>query len=160
MKSRKNIFPHGSWGLYSKNHGKVFKDINDKTLGLKTVVYNLVSKDQTIGGIIFAICLIIGVLYTVGLFYLGGNPFEWKLSFTLIAIPVFIAFIAVMAIGAWIGWTMATTPPPKPIEGITSELEEEKKEEAAEVKEAEKTEAATEPKEEEKKPEKKTKKEK
>jgi len=24
-------------------------------------------------------------------------------------------------IGAWIGWTMATTPPPKPIEEITTE---------------------------------------
>jgi predicted DNA-binding transcriptional regulator len=30
-----------------------------------------------------------------------------------------------MGIGAWIGWTMATTPPPKPIEEITSEIEKE-----------------------------------
>lgn len=89
----------------------------------------MVSKDQTIGGVIFAACVIIGVLYTIGLFYLGGNPFNWNLSFALIAIPVFIAFIAIMGIGAWIGWTMATTPPPKPIEEITSEIEEEKKEE-------------------------------
>jgi len=29
-----------------------------------------------------------------------------------------------MFIGAWIGWTMATTPPPKPIEEITAEVEE------------------------------------
>jgi len=29
---------------------------------------------------------------------------------------VFIGFIAILAIGAWIGWIMATTPPPKPIE--------------------------------------------
>jgi hypothetical protein len=36
---------------------------------------------------------------------------------------VFVAFIAILAIGAWIGWTMATTPPPKPIEDITSEME-------------------------------------
>ena len=95
----------------------------------------MVSKDQAIGGVIFAVCVIIGVLYTLGLFYFG-NPFGWELSFTLVAIPVFIAFIAVMAIGAWIGWTMATTPPPKPIEEITSELEE-KKEEAPETKEVE-----------------------
>jgi len=33
-----------------------------------------------------------------------------------------------MAIGAWIGWTMATTPPPKPIEEITTEMEEKKDE--------------------------------
>ncbi|HII85418.1 TPA: hypothetical protein HA273_02335 [Candidatus Bathyarchaeota archaeon] len=32
------------------------------------------------------------------------------------------------AIGAWIGWTMATTPPPKPIEEITTEMEEKKDE--------------------------------
>ena len=33
-----------------------------------------------------------------------------------------------MFIGAWIGWTMATTPPPKPIEEITTEMEEKKEE--------------------------------
>jgi hypothetical protein len=95
----------------------------------------MVSKDQSIGGIIFAVCVIIGILYAVGLFYVGGNPFDWSLSFALIAIPVFIAFIAIMGIGAWIGWTMATTPPPKPIEEITSEVEEKKEEEKAEEKE-------------------------
>jgi predicted DNA-binding transcriptional regulator len=34
---------------------------------------------------------------------------------------VLIAFVAVLAIGAWIGWTMGTTPPPRPIEEIESE---------------------------------------
>jgi cytoskeletal protein RodZ len=84
----------------------------------------MVSKDQTIGGVIFAVCLIVGILYTFGLFYVGG-PFTegWSIEFWLIAIPVFLALIAIMAIGAWIGWTMATTPPPKPIEEITSEME-------------------------------------
>ncbi|MEM2994995.1 MAG: transcriptional regulator [Candidatus Bathyarchaeia archaeon] len=122
----------------------------------------MVSKDQTIGGAIFAVCVIIGVSYTVGLFYLGGDPFKWELSFTLIAIPVFIAFIAIMGIGAWIGWTMATTPPPKPIEEITGEVEE-KKEEKAEVEEKpqapteEATTEITETEEEKKKPERKKK---
>jgi hypothetical protein len=113
----------------------------------------MVSKDQTIGGIIFAVCVIVGVLYTVGLFYIGGNPFDWTISFALIAIPVFIAFVAIMGIGAWIGWTMATTPPPKPIEEITSEIEEKKEEEKVEEKAPEE---ATETKE-EKKPERKRK---
>jgi hypothetical protein len=49
---------------------------------------------------------------------------------------VFIAFVAIMGIGAWIGWTMATTPPPKPIEEITSEMEEKKPEEAPKPAEA------------------------
>jgi predicted DNA-binding transcriptional regulator len=33
-----------------------------------------------------------------------------------------------LAIGAWIGYTMATTAPPKPIEEITTETEEKKAE--------------------------------
>jgi len=35
-----------------------------------------------------------------------------------------MGFIVILAIGVWIGWTMTTTPPPKPIEEI--ELEEQK----------------------------------
>ncbi|MEM3577772.1 MAG: hypothetical protein QXX51_04875 [Candidatus Bathyarchaeia archaeon] len=101
----------------------------------------MVSKDQAIGGIILIVCVILGILYTLGLFYFGGNPLEWSLSFWLVAIPVFLAFIAIMAIGAWIGLTMATTPPPKPIEEITKEME--KAEEKAEEKPEEKPAAET-----------------
>jgi len=96
----------------------------------------MVSKDQALGGVICAVCVVVGVLYTIGLFGFGipdlglplGNSTRngWTIEFWLIAIPVFIAFIAIMGIGAWIGWTMATTPPPKPIEEITSEIEEKK----------------------------------
>ncbi len=89
----------------------------------------MVSKDQAIGGLICTVCVVIGVLYTLGLFYWGYwlDSGVWHISFTLVALPVFIAFIAILAIGAWIGWTMATTPPPKPIEEITSEMETEQK---------------------------------
>jgi|SRR3972149_5598499 formate hydrogenlyase subunit 3/multisubunit Na+/H+ antiporter MnhD subunit len=94
----------------------------------------MVSKDQAIGGLIFIVCVVIAILYLVTLFYPAWlNGFDEKFTekydvrFWVIATPVFIAFVAVMAIGAWIGWTMATTPPPKPIEEITSEIE--KKEE-------------------------------
>jgi cytoskeletal protein RodZ len=113
----------------------------------------MVSKDQAIGGLICLVCVVVGVLYTLGLFYWGywtaGR--SWALSFTLVAIPVFIAFIAILGIGSWIGWTMATTPPPKPIEEITSEMEKEEKP-TVEEKPAEET-----PKEEAKKPERKKK---
>jgi predicted DNA-binding transcriptional regulator len=37
---------------------------------------------------------------------------------------VLLAFLAVTVIGAWIGWTMTTTPPPKPIEDAVSETKE------------------------------------
>jgi predicted DNA-binding transcriptional regulator len=95
------------------------------------------SKDQAIGGAIFIVCLLVAIGYIITLFlpsvfvdvfgYLGvKNITEEAVKFWIIAIPVFIAFVAIMFIGAWIGWTMATTPPPKPIEEITTEIEEKK----------------------------------
>ena len=117
----------------------------------------MVSKDQAIGGVICLVCVLVAVFYLVTLFYpswlgvLGVNTTDTgPIQFWVIAVPVFIAFVAVMAIGAWIGWTMATTPPPKPIEEITTEIEEKKEEPKPE-------EAATETSAEEKKPEKKRK---
>jgi len=104
----------------------------------------MVSKDQAIGGLICVACVVVAILYTAGLFYFGG-PFgspAWTIQFWLVALPVFIAFIAIMLIGAWIGWTMATTPPPKPIEEITTEVEEKKEE--VKVEEPKPEEAATE----------------
>ncbi len=94
----------------------------------------MVSKDQAIGGAILAVCVIVALLYIVTLFYpswlsiIGLNFSASAVQFWAIAIPVFIAFIAILFIGAWIGWTMATTPPPKPIEEITTEIEDKKEE--------------------------------
>jgi uncharacterized BrkB/YihY/UPF0761 family membrane protein len=93
------------------------------------------SKDQAIGGAIFVVCLLVAIGYIITLFipsvfievfkFLGLTGItEEAVHFWIIAIPVFIAFVAIMFIGAWIGWTMATTPPPKPIEEITTEVEE------------------------------------
>ena len=94
------------------------------------------SKDQVIGGAIFIVCLLVAIGYIATLFvptlfvdcadYIGITTNVEDVKFWIVAIPVFIAFIAVLFIGAWIGWTMATTPPPKPIEEITSEMEETK----------------------------------
>jgi len=95
-----------------------------------TEVKKPLSKDQAIGGVILIVCAAIGLLYFVTLFFpqwlsVFGVQATWisDAQFWVIAIPVFVAFIAVMAIGTWIGWTMATTSPPKPIEEITSEIE-------------------------------------
>ena len=95
----------------------------------------MVSKDQAIGGAIFIVCLLVAVFYLVTLFYpqwLSSIAAPSDVQFWVIAVPVFIAFVAIMFIGAWIGWTMATTPPPKPIEEITTEIEEKKEEPKAE----------------------------
>jgi len=69
------------------------------------------SKDQGIGALIFVICITIAIAYPAALFW----PTLEALRLWLIAIPVLIAFVGVLGIGAWIGWTMASTPPPKPI---------------------------------------------
>ena len=90
----------------------------------------MVSKDQGIGGAILAVCIIVAVGYvilvTVPQQVFGLNGTSVRLDAVLILVS--IAFIAILAIGAWIGWTMATTPPPKPIEEITTEIEEKKEE--------------------------------
>jgi hypothetical protein len=97
------------------------------------------SKDQAIGGAILAVCIIVAVGYAV--LVISPSLITGPLSLSLsdndarlyaVLVPVFIAFIAILLIGAWIGWTMATTPPPKPIEEITTEIEEKKEESAAE----------------------------
>jgi predicted DNA-binding transcriptional regulator len=90
----------------------------------------LLSKDQAIGVAIFLVCVVVAIFYVATLFYpgwlelLGLKVAEVDVRFWVVAVPVFIAFIAIMGIGAWIGWTMATTPPPKPIEEVASESEE------------------------------------
>lgn len=72
------------------------------------------SKDQALGTLICTVCVAVAIAYTLALFW----PALEAIRLWLVAIPVLIAFIAVLGIGAWIGWTMATTPPPKPIEEI------------------------------------------
>jgi predicted DNA-binding transcriptional regulator len=90
----------------------------------------MVSKDQGIGGAILAVCVIVAIVYVIlvsvpkQVFGLNGTT----VRLDAVLILVSIAFIAILAIGAWIGWTMATTPPPKPIEEITTEIEEKKEE--------------------------------
>ena len=94
----------------------------------------MVSKDQGIGGAILAVCVIVilGFLVLVikpDLFSsILGNASGDTIRLDTVLVLVSIAFIAILAIGAWIGWTMATTPPPKPIEEITTEIEEKKEE--------------------------------
>jgi len=93
-----------------------------------------VDKDQAFGALIFLACAIIAVAYLVALIFpdviVAYLRSTWttltisSLRYWLIAIPVLVAFLAILAIGAWIGWTMATTPPPKPIEEIETQKTE------------------------------------
>jgi predicted DNA-binding transcriptional regulator len=67
----------------------------------------------------------------VGYIIITADPGLFSLSaanvrLDAVLVLVSIAFIAILVIGAWIGWTMATTPPPKPIEEVKDEPEEKK----------------------------------
>ncbi len=106
------------------------------------------SKDQIIGIALLvasvAIILVYGylVFFPPPLYVMGVSVDIFVLKLT-----GFIAILAVFGIMAWIGYTLATTPPPKPIEEIEKEIEEELKKLEEELKKEEK-------KEEEKKEEK------
>ncbi|MDR2707681.1 MAG: transcriptional regulator [Nitrososphaerota archaeon] len=96
----------------------------------------MVSKDQVIGGAILLVCVLVAVFYIAAIaapdqvsnLLRLENMDKSTFRLWVVTIPVFIAFVAIMFIGAWIGWTMATTPPPKPIEEITTEIDEKKEE--------------------------------
>jgi len=133
--NKRNTYQHGK--LEQSNLKTTTKFI----MGLKTkhgynvVKKDMVSKDQAIGGVIFLVCVVVIIGYLATLIYPQwlydfAKIAEFDTRFWLIAVPVIVAFIAVLCIGAWIGWTMATTPPPKPIEEI--EAEEKKEEEEKE----------------------------
>jgi len=86
------------------------------------------SRDQVIGALILVASVIGIIVYGWILFFT-----EWTIL--LLQITGFVAVAAVLGILAWIGYTLATTPPPKPIEEVEKELEGEPKELEEEVKE-------------------------
>ena len=67
------------------------------------------SKDQSYGGLIFVVSVLIALGYLFGL--TRGDWRQW-----LIGVPVVLAVLGILGITAWIGWTMLTTPPPAPFE--------------------------------------------
>ena len=87
------------------------------------------SKDQVIGALILVASVIGIIVYGWILFFT-----EWTIL--LLQLTGFVAVAAVLGILAWIGYTLATTPPPKPIEEVEKELEGELKKLEEEVKES------------------------
>ncbi len=67
-----------------------------------------------------AVSIIVIIVYAWILFFT-----QW--SMLLMQVTLMVAVASVLGILAWIGYTLATTPPPKPIEEIEKELEEELK---------------------------------
>jgi predicted DNA-binding transcriptional regulator len=78
----------------------------------------MASKDQGIGAAILVVAVAVIIFYLWWLFfspdwYLGNG---WYFRQLAVALPVLLIVLAVLGIAAWIGYTMATTPPPKPLE--------------------------------------------
>jgi len=76
------------------------------------------SRDQVVG-VLLVIAVAVIVAYGWMVFFT-----EWSLLLLQVTTG-FVAVAGVFGILAWIGYTLATTPPPKPIEEIEKELEEE-----------------------------------
>jgi predicted DNA-binding transcriptional regulator len=65
------------------------------------------NKDQGIGAVIL-VGSVAGIVLYAWLIY----------AFTILVLQItaFVAVAGILGIAAWIGWTMATTPPPAPLE--------------------------------------------
>jgi len=70
---------------------------------------SFMANDRAVGGAIFAGSVIGIILYGILLVY------AWEIT---IRVTAFIGVALILAILAWIGYTMATTPPPEPITEI------------------------------------------
>ena len=77
------------------------------------------NNDQVLGAFILVGSIIGVVVYGVLLYYIP----IWTLQ-----VSAFLAVAFAFGILAWIGYTLATTPPPKPIEEVEKEIEKEVKE--------------------------------
>ena len=84
-------------------------------------------KNKTLGILIFTLSVLAMIGYFCWLFLapediviLGKPLSEWALI-----VPIIIIVYAFLFIVAWIGWAMASTPPPLPLTKKTSKEEEE-----------------------------------
>lgn len=64
--------------------------------------------DQALGAVVMVGSIIAVIVYAWLLFVVAPQ--------LLLQLTAFVAVAGVLGIVAWIGWTMATTPPPPPIE--------------------------------------------
>lgn len=76
------------------------------------------TRDQLVGGLLLVISAIVIAVY-------GWLVFLTDYYLLILKLTGFIAVAGVFGILGWIGYTLATTPPPKPIEEIEKEIEEE-----------------------------------
>ncbi len=80
------------------------------------------SRDRVIGLVLLVVSVVIIVAYAYVMF---ATPTQYALF--LLKLTGVAAVAVVFGILAWVGYALATTPPPKPIEEIEKEIEEELK---------------------------------
>jgi len=85
-----------------------------------------VASDKAIGGLLLVVSVIIIIVY-------GYLVFATDYWVAVLKLTGFLTVAVVFGLLGWIGYTLATTPPPKPIEEIEKELEKELKKETSET---------------------------
>ena len=80
------------------------------------------SRDQVIGAVLMVVSVVVIVAY-IWLTFLPPWP---NVDIVVLKLTGTVAIGGVFGVLAWIGYTLATTPPPKPIEEIEKEIKEEK----------------------------------
>ncbi|MEM1946706.1 MAG: hypothetical protein QXF95_06810 [Candidatus Caldarchaeum sp.] len=83
------------------------------------------ARDQTVGGLLL-LASIAGILLYGWVVFL---PPIAGLDLIVLKLTGVVAIAGLLGIVGWIGYTLATTPPPKPLEEIEKELNEELKKE-------------------------------
>jgi len=83
------------------------------------------ARDQAVGGLLFVASLV-GIIVYAWVLFLPPLP---GLDILVLKLTGLVAVGGLLGIVGWIGYTLATTPPPKPIEEIEKELNEELKKE-------------------------------
>jgi predicted DNA-binding transcriptional regulator len=83
------------------------------------------NKDNVIGAAILVASVVVIAVYI----WLTFFPPLTGLDLFILKLTGSVAVAAVFGILAWIGYTLATTPPPKPIEEIEKEIEKETEQE-------------------------------
>jgi predicted DNA-binding transcriptional regulator len=81
------------------------------------------SRDRVIGAALLLVSAAIVIAYIWLVFF----PPITGVDLLLLKLTGAVAIAGVFGILGWIGYTLATTPPPKPIEDIEKEIEEEMK---------------------------------
>ena len=72
------------------------------------------ANDRVLGGGIFGGSIVGIIIYAFLLYWF---------PVIILQITAFLAIVVLLGILAWIGWTMATTPPPEPITDVSSGMD-------------------------------------